>query len=92
MTTTAKLSGWSSRALLGTVLTVFVLFFAIPIVWLLFATTKTARGLVVDNPFRPGSLSALSDNWNQLLDYQSGAIGGWLANSAGYAWEPWRSP
>ncbi len=38
------LTGWSGRAVIGVMVAVFVLFFAIPIVWLLLATTKTARG------------------------------------------------
>jgi multiple sugar transport system permease protein len=79
------LTGWSGRALLTLVLTAFLLFFAIPIVWLLLATTKTARGLVVRNPFAPGSWSQLRTNWDQLLAFQDGAITGWVTNSAVYA-------
>jgi multiple sugar transport system permease protein len=78
-------TGWSGRALVAVVVAVFVLFFAIPIVWLLLATTKSARGLIVDHPFRPGSLSDLATNWNELFDFQDGAVTGWVLNSAGYA-------
>jgi multiple sugar transport system permease protein len=79
------LSGWSGRTIVAVVVAVFVLFFAIPIVWLLVATTKSARGLIVQNPFRPGSIGDLAANWNQLFDFQDGAVTTWVANSALYA-------
>nr|WP_221379081.1 carbohydrate ABC transporter permease [Actinoplanes polyasparticus] len=78
-------TGWSGRTIVTVVVTVFVLFFAIPLVWLLLATTKSARGLIVDNPFAPGSLSGLSTNWSQLFAFQDGAVTTWMGNSALYA-------
>jgi multiple sugar transport system permease protein len=78
-------AGWSGRTILGVVVAVFVLFFIIPIVWLLLATTKSAHGLIVDNPFLPGSIADLTANWNQLFGFQDGAVTGWVANSALYA-------
>jgi multiple sugar transport system permease protein len=78
-------SGWSSRAIVTVIVAVFVLFFAIPMVWLLFATTKSARGLIVSNPFAPGSAGDLSTNWSQLFGFQDGAVTTWMANSALYA-------
>ncbi|MGA5299694.1 carbohydrate ABC transporter permease [Nucisporomicrobium flavum] len=78
-------SGWSGRAIAGVVLTIFVLFFLIPIVWLLLATTKSARGLVVDDPFEPGGFGDLAANWHQLFAFQDGAVTAWVANSALYA-------
>ncbi|MFI5843056.1 carbohydrate ABC transporter permease [Catenuloplanes sp. NPDC051500] len=79
------LTGWSGRAIIGVMVAVFVLFFAIPIVWLLLATTKSARGLIVGNPFSFGSLDGLAANWNQLFGFQDGAVTSWMANSALYA-------
>ncbi|AGZ44083.1 carbohydrate ABC transporter permease [Actinoplanes friuliensis] len=79
------LSGWSGRTIVAVVVTVFVLFFAIPIVWLLLATTKTARGLITSNPFAPGSAGGLSTNWSQLFGFQDGAVTTWMTNSALYA-------
>jgi multiple sugar transport system permease protein len=78
-------SGWSGRAIITVMVAVFVLFFAIPLVWLLLATTKSARGLIVDNPFAPGSAGGLSTNWEQLFAFQDGAVTTWMTNSAGYA-------
>ncbi|MEU9834720.1 carbohydrate ABC transporter permease [Streptosporangium sp. NPDC048047] len=79
------LSGWSGRTIIAVVVAVFVLFFAIPIVWLLLATTKSARGLIVGNPFRPGGLGDLAANWDQLFGFQDGAVTAWVGNSALYA-------
>lgn len=81
----ASISGWSGRAVVGVVAAVFVLFFVIPIVWLLLATTKSAHGLIVGNPFLPGSIGDLATNWNQLFGFQDGAVTAWVGNSALYA-------
>ena len=78
-------TGWSGRTIVTVVVAVFVLFFAIPLAWLLLATTKSARGLIVDNPFAPGSASDLSTNWSQLFAFQDGAVTTWMGNSALYA-------
>lgn len=80
-----SLRGWSGRTLAGVVLIVFVLFFAIPIVWLLFAVTKSSRALIVTNPFSPGSWADFAANWNQLFGFQDGAVTMWIGNSALYA-------
>jgi len=78
-------TGWSGRVIVTVVVAVFVLFFAIPIVWLLLATTKTARGLIVGNPFAPGSAGDLATNASQLFSFQDGAVTAWMGNSAVYA-------
>ena len=78
-------SGWAGRAMVSVVVAVFVVFFAVPIVWLLLATTKSARDLIVGHPFRPGSLTDLASNWRELLAFQDGAVVGWIGNSALYA-------
>jgi multiple sugar transport system permease protein len=83
--TSRGVSGWSGRAIVSLIVAVFVLFFAIPLVWLLLATTKSAHGLIVDNPFAPGSAGDLATNWSQLFGFQDGAVTTWMTNSAGYA-------
>ncbi|MEU1535945.1 carbohydrate ABC transporter permease [Streptomyces fagopyri] len=80
-----SLSGWSGRSIIGVLLAVFVLFFAVPIVWLLLAVTKSSKTLVVANPFSIGSWSNLTTNWHQLFDFQDGAVTTWIGNSALYA-------
>jgi multiple sugar transport system permease protein len=81
----ANLRGWSGRSVAGVVVILFVVFFAIPIVWLLLAVTKSAKALTVSNPFSVGSWHDLVANWNQLFDFQDGAVTTWIANSAVYA-------
>ncbi|MFG3585809.1 carbohydrate ABC transporter permease [Streptomyces sp. NPDC047990] len=80
-----SLSGWSARSITGVLLIVFVLFFAVPIVWLLLAVTKSSKALVVDDPFSFGSWSDIVANWHQLFDFQDGAVTTWIGNSALYA-------
>ncbi|MBN9179559.1 MAG: carbohydrate ABC transporter permease, partial [Microbacterium sp.] len=65
-----SLSGWSGRTIGGLLLLLFVLFFVIPIVWLLLAVTKSSHELVVGNPFSPGSWADFTANWNQLFSFQ----------------------
>ncbi|WP_431953973.1 carbohydrate ABC transporter permease [Actinacidiphila sp. bgisy167] len=81
----SSLSGWSGRSIVGVLLVVFVLFFAVPIVWLLLAVTKSSKALVVADPFSVGSWSAFAANWRQLFDFQDGAVTTWIGNSALYA-------
>jgi multiple sugar transport system permease protein len=67
------------------VLAVFLLFFVVPVLWLLLAATKTDEQLVHGNPFSFGSWSALRHNWDALTSYQGNAIFLWLRNSALYS-------
>ena len=76
---------WIGRALAFGIAAFFVVFFALPMVWLFFASTKTARQLLLDNPFSVGSLETLADNWAQLTQFQDGIIWVWLGNAALYA-------
>jgi multiple sugar transport system permease protein len=76
---------WVGRVLAVVVAGFFVIFFVLPIVWLLFAPTKTARELLLNNPFSVGTLQTLADNWAQLGAFQNGIIWTWLGNSALYS-------
>jgi len=80
-----NLGGWSGRAIAGVVVLVFVLFFVIPIVWLLLAVTKSSKELILDNAFAVGSWADFTANWNQLFSFQDGAVTTWIGNSALYA-------
>ena len=80
-----SIRGWSGRGIAGVVLVVFVLFFAIPIIWLLIAVTKSSKGLILDNPFALGSWSEFAANWQQLFGFQDGAVTTWIGNSALYS-------
>jgi multiple sugar transport system permease protein len=67
------------------VLLLFVVFFVLPVLWLVLAATKTDDQLVHGNPLSFGSWHALRANWNALTGYQSDAVLQWLRNSAVYS-------
>ncbi len=74
---------WRLVALI--VLLAFTAFFFVPIIWVLLAPTKTDLQLTSQGPFTFGSLSQLADSWRALFGFQSGAMVGWLENSAIYS-------
>jgi multiple sugar transport system permease protein len=73
------------KPLSAVVLTLFLLFFVVPVLWLLLAATKTDEQLVRSNPLSFGSWTALRHNWDSLTAYQDDAIFQWLRNSAVYS-------
>lgn len=66
-------------------LLLFLVFFVLPVLWLLLAATKTDDQLVNGNPLSFGSWHALRANWDALKAYQGDAVLGWLGNSALYS-------
>jgi len=73
------------RILAGSVVVFFLMFFIVPIVWLLIAPTKDGRQLLLDNPFSIGTLEQFAVNWESLMTYQNGLVWTWLGNSALYS-------
>ncbi|MEY9841157.1 carbohydrate ABC transporter permease [Streptacidiphilus sp. EB103A] len=73
------------RLLTGALLTLFVVFFVLPVIWLILAATKTDDQLVHGNPLAFGSWHALRANWDALTGFQNDAIMLWLRNSALYS-------
>ncbi|MEU9244740.1 carbohydrate ABC transporter permease [Streptomyces shenzhenensis] len=67
------------------VLLLFLVFFVLPVLWLVLAATKTDAQLVHNHPLSFGSFSALRANWKGLTAYQDDAIFLWLRNSALYS-------
>ncbi|MFD4411523.1 carbohydrate ABC transporter permease [Streptomyces sp. NPDC058475] len=78
-----------SRALsflvVGVLLAALLVFFVLPVVWLLLAPSKTAGEVVRDNPFSFGSFQQISAAWRHLFTFQDGAMVTWLRNSAIYS-------
>jgi multiple sugar transport system permease protein len=66
-------------------LTLFLVFFVLPVLWLVLAATKTDDQLVHANPLSFGSWHALHANWSALTGFQDDAILLWLRNSALYS-------
>jgi multiple sugar transport system permease protein len=63
----------------------FAVFCLIPLVWLLFAPTKTNTEMVTANPLSFGSIQTALLAWQHLADYNGGVIYSWMANSVFYA-------
>jgi multiple sugar transport system permease protein len=79
---------WVSRMLAGAIVVFFSLFFAIPLVWLVLAATRSTsqlNGLHGEQPFSFGSFAQLAENWDGLVGFQHGIIWTWLGNSVLYA-------
>jgi multiple sugar transport system permease protein len=62
-----------------------VVFFILPVIWLLLALTKTDAQLVHESPFAFGAFGSVATAWNHLMDFQGAAILVWLKNSAIYS-------
>src|SRR5579863_607790 len=75
----------AAQVLPGLLLLAFVVFFVLPVIWLLLAATKSDTQLVQDNPLSFGSWHQLRVNWDELTGFQGDAILLWLRNSAVYA-------
>ncbi|WP_037680212.1 carbohydrate ABC transporter permease [Streptomyces griseus] len=75
----------TSRLLTGAVLVMFLVFFVLPVLWLVLAATKTDQQLVHGNPLSIGSWHAFKANWDGLTAFQDDAVLLWLRNSALYA-------
>ncbi len=75
----------ASQLLTGSVLTLFVVFFVLPVLWLVLAATKTDQQLIHDSPLSFGSFHALKANWDALTAFQDDAVMQWLGNSALYS-------
>ena len=82
---TPRPSRAAGQGLAGVLLLVFVVFFILPVIWLLLAATKTDAQLVHANPLSFGSWHQLRVNWDELTGFQGDAILLWLRNSAVYA-------
>lgn len=79
----------SSRAfsflIVGLLLALLLVFFVLPVIWLLLAPSKTAGEVVHDNPFSFGSFQQIGTAWQHLFSFQDGAMAKWLGNSAIYS-------
>ncbi|KUM84678.1 MULTISPECIES: carbohydrate ABC transporter permease [Streptomyces] len=73
------------RLLTGSVLLVFLVFFVLPVLWLVLAATKTDQQLVHGSPLSFGSWHAFKHNWDGLTAFQDNAVLQWLGNSTLYA-------
>jgi multiple sugar transport system permease protein len=80
-----RASGVLGRVLWLIVIAGFFIFFALPVVWLLLAPTKTDPQLVSQSPLSFGSWHGLRLAWDHVASFESGIIFTWLGNSAIYS-------
>jgi multiple sugar transport system permease protein len=73
-----------ARSGLILVLAAVALFFAIPVIWLLLATTKTQNQTIANFPLSFGTWSQIARNWSGLYAYEDHVILVWMRNSAIY--------
>ncbi|MFD3374279.1 MULTISPECIES: carbohydrate ABC transporter permease [unclassified Streptomyces] len=69
----------------GLLLALLLVFFVLPVIWLLLAPSKTAGEVVRDNPLSFGSFHQIGTAWQHLFAFQDGAMTRWLRNSAVYS-------
>ena len=75
---------WIGRVLVFVLLAFFVVFFVLPLVWLMLAPTKSPLALLTENPFSFGSPATLVENLQYLSEFQNGIVWTWLGNAAFY--------
>ena len=67
------------------VLLLFAVYFFVPILWLVLATSKSAPQLLVLNPLAFGSFQRIQEAWQRIIEYQDGEVLLWAFNSIRYA-------
>ncbi|MGH3501821.1 MAG: carbohydrate ABC transporter permease [Nocardioidaceae bacterium] len=82
---TAPLTGLPGRLFRLGFLLACAVFFGVPVVWLLFASTKSQDALFEGSPLSFGSLSNVGQGWSNLLTFNDGEFVGWIWNSIYYA-------
>lgn len=75
----------TGKGLMFALLGIFVVFFLLPIAWLLLATTKDSHSLVGGHSLSFGSFGQLGRNWDHLMAFQDGAVKTWMKNSLVYS-------
>jgi multiple sugar transport system permease protein len=74
-----------SALIIGVLLAVLLVFFVLPVLWLLLAPSKTASQALHDSPLSFGSFGEIGAAWNHLFSFQGGVMLTWLRNSAVYS-------
>jgi multiple sugar transport system permease protein len=77
-----RIAGLSLRLV---VLAAFAVFFAVPVLWLILAPTKSDHALVTDGPLSFGSLHQVSLAWKHLDAFSDHIYRTWITNSLLYA-------
>ncbi|MET9019129.1 carbohydrate ABC transporter permease [Actinopolymorpha sp. NPDC004070] len=75
----------AARTVRVAVLLAFVVFFGVPLIWLLLAATRTNDDLLTGFPIAFGSFHNLSTAWHHLLSYNDSELLSWVWNSVVYS-------
>ncbi len=67
------------------IMALLLVFFVLPVVWVVLAPTKTASELIDDPPLSFGSFANVASAWQHLVSFQGGVLVLWLKNSAIYS-------
>ena len=73
------------RGLRTIILVLFAIFFTVPLLWLVLATTKSGQQLETRAPLGWGSIHQLIGNWHRLTAFEGDAYAGWFGNTVEYA-------
>jgi len=66
------------------ILLIFLIFFMIPMIWLLLAPSKSTEQFIALNPLAFGSFAKYITSWKNLLSYQNNEVFLWFRNSFVY--------
>ncbi len=83
--TTGGEIGFLGFCLRWAVLLLFVVFFVVPLLWLVLAPSKSAPQLIELNPLAFGSFNRIWEAWQRIIEYQDGEVLLWASNSIQYA-------
>src|SRR5512143_2228732 len=67
------------------VLLLFAVYFFVPVLWLVLATSKSAPQLLELKPLAFGSFQRIQEAWQRIVEYQKGEVLLWALNSIRYA-------
>jgi multiple sugar transport system permease protein len=67
------------------VLLLFAVYFFVPMLWLLLATSKSAPQLLELPSLAFGSFQRIQEAWQRIIEYQNGEVLQWALNSIRYA-------
>jgi multiple sugar transport system permease protein len=68
------------------ILLLFLIYFAVPMLWLLIAPSRDVSQITNNpNPLAFGSIERLVQSWQNIMSYQNGSVMVWFGNSVKYA-------
>ncbi|MCU1551973.1 MAG: transporter permease protein [Glaciihabitans sp.] len=85
MRSTGKASRFVSVLIVVLILALLLVFFVLPVIWLVLAPTKTAGELLSQSPLSFGAFSNIGLAWSHLVSFENGILFVWLKNSAIYS-------